>query len=162
MKYYTTIILMIFSLAIYTNCSERPSEKKKTQIEAFEDSYVCRGKTYSSDEEYFRAQGVGSSSNEQIAKRKANTNANANLAAKVSEYRQNKQGGSSAEQNENNEIETETTNHSRTVINERLVNVRVVCAETVFEDDVYTVSVIVEMAVSDISFDRKIAMVKSP
>jgi len=156
MKYYTTIILMIFSLAIYTNCSDRPSDDKKTQIEAFEDSYVCRGKTYSSDEEYLRVQGVGSSRNEQIAKRKANTNANANLAAKISEYRQKMKGSSPAEQNEDNAVKAETANHSRTVINERLVNVRVVCVETVFKDDMYTVSVIVEMAVNDISFDREI------
>ncbi len=150
MKYYVIIVLAAFYLAICTTCSDMPSEDKKTKIEVFEDSYVCQGKTYSSDEECLRAKGVGSSRNEQIARRKANTNANANLAAKISEYRQNLKGSTSAEQNEDNIVKTETTNHSRKVINERLVNVRVVCAETVFENDMYMVSVIVEMAVNDI------------
>ena len=150
MKHKSLIILILFSLLLNTNCGDRAVDNNETEIRTVEEGYLCKGEAYSSDDEYLRAQGVGSSRNEQIARRKAQTDANVNLAAKVSQYRQKIAGHTSSHHNGKNETYTGSSNYSRKVVNERLVNVRVVCIETGFEDDMYNVSMIVEMAVNDI------------
>ena len=153
MNYYILTITFI-SIILSTGCNNTGSGKEHSIKET--EKYLCEGNTYASDNEHIRAKGIGASQNKQIARQKARTKANANLAAKVSEYRQKIADYPSG----NNNNTDDSSKYSRTVINEQLVNVRIICTETTLKDDIYTVSMIIEMAKSDVILDKEMVVAK--
>ncbi|MFP4556535.1 MAG: hypothetical protein ACLFNU_06670 [Bacteroidales bacterium] len=107
----------------------------------------CNDNEYSSDKTHFRGTGMGESTNLSAARRKANLDANAALAAGVNRtvktvtdrYTQDITVGDASEYAEKFEDMT------RSVVNQTLNNVSTVCNKTFQKDGKYSVYVAVEV-----------------
>ncbi len=116
----------------------------------------CSDEQYHSDKKYFRGTGNAKSTNLSMAKRKANTDANAMLAASINRtiksvtdrYSQDIMVGDASEFAEKFEEMT------RSVVNQTLNNVSTVCSETYeTEDKGYHVFMAVEVAKDELLND---------
>ena len=128
----------------------------KTAVQAQQDVEVvvpCSGPEFMTDNEYFRASAMGLSTDMNIAKKKAMTEARTGLAeainVKVQAVTDNY--SSSYQQGENEEAKGRYQSLARQVVSQELSGVRVICEKTMkTPDGKYKVYVSVELAGNEI------------
>lgn len=112
----------------------------------------CHGVQYSTDMNYFRATGTATNPNLRTAQRMARLDANGNLAASISVTVQSVTERYITEVRVGDDIESSERfeDITRSVAEQELSNVEVICSETDFENGRYTVYIAVETPRGDI------------
>ncbi|HUX53013.1 MAG TPA: hypothetical protein VMV56_01225 [Williamwhitmania sp.] len=112
----------------------------------------CSDADFHSDSKFFRGTGIGTSQDQSTAKRKANLDASANMAASinrtlksVSDRYTNERQISDASQ-----FEEKFEQMTRDVVNQQLNNVATVCSKTFTKDGKYTTYMAVEVSKDDL------------
>jgi len=109
----------------------------------------CSGPEFSSDGEYFRANQIGESQDQSTAKKKAMSNARADLASSVETTIKGVIDNyvNSRELNNTEEVEERFESLTREVINQKLTGVRTICEKTAMtEAGKYKTYVAIELA----------------
>ena len=146
----TKILFVVVAMAGAFTLASCGGSKKTPDYSAMgqEVNVPCSDNEYHSDKTHFRGTGMGESTNLSAARRKANLDANAMLAASVNRtiktvtdrYTQDITVGEASEFAEKFEDMT------RSVVNQTLNNVSTVCNKTYQKDGKYSVYVAVEVA----------------
>ncbi len=112
----------------------------------------CHGIQYSSDSYYFRATGTAANPNLRTAQRMARLDANANLVASISVTVQSVTERYITEVRAGDDIESSRRfeDITRSVAEQELSNVEIICSETDFDNGRYTVYIAVETPRGDI------------
>ena len=113
----------------------------------------CSGSEYQSDNEYFRANAMGLSTDMSIAKKKALSDARAELATQVSATIQRviDDYTSSYQSGENDEAKRRYQDMARTVVNEKVSGSRIICEKTMKTPDAkYKVYVAVQFSAEEV------------
>lgn len=108
----------------------------------------CGDNEFHSDQKFFRGTGSGTSTDQSMAKSKANVDANSNLAASINRtiktvtdrYRNERSVG------ENSELEQKFEQLTRDVVNQELNNVSTVCSKSYIKDGKWTFYIACEVA----------------
>ena len=142
------IIAAVVIVGAFTLASCGGKKKATKSVLGTEIELPCNDVDYHSTKTHFRGTGQGESTNQSMSKQKANTDANANLAAGINRtiktvsdrYRQDITVGEASEFAEKFESMT------REVVNQELNNVAIVCSNTFMKDGKYITYVAVEVA----------------
>lgn len=132
----------------FTSCKSKQevsSVKNETLIEVH-----CSGPDYRSDKNNFRANSIGESSDQVTARKKAMSNAKADLAGLIQTVIKGTTDNyvNSREFNNVEEVEERFEALNREVINQQLNNIRVICEkQAITKDNRYKTYVAIEMAV---------------
>lgn len=125
MKKIYFVLGLVIALFVITSCGS-----KKAALNGDVEVIVpCSGPEYSSNDEYFRGGAMAQSSDQNMAKKKAMQDARALLATAIapSLKRVIDQYGSSYDQKGQDEVRGRYMEISRTVVNQQLNDVRVIC-----------------------------------
>lgn len=150
---FSLLLVALLATAFMIGCK---SSKKTAKAPKGEEKVTlyCSGKEYFSDDKFFRANDVGESTNQSMAKRKALSNARLQLAASIEttvkavidNYFNSYTSGKTIEDRERYE------GLSREVINQRLAGVRTICEEfTRTPDGNYKCYVAIELSGEDLA-----------
>ena len=134
-KTYGMIALMAITIAA-TGCKKKKNVVKSPQGETPITEY-CSGPDYFSNKDFFRSSGLGESMDQATAKKKAMSNARADLAASlnvtinavVDNY------VNSREFNNKEEIEERFEGLSREIVKQNMVGVNTICSQPVKVND---------------------------
>ncbi len=147
---FNTLMLLLAVMAVTVLFNGCKSKEKATDNSALGTEVItpCSDNDYHSDLTHFRGTGMGESTNLASARRKANLDANAMLAANINRtirsvtdrYTQDITVGDVNEFNEKFEDLT------RSVVNQELNNVAVVCNQTFEKEGRYSVYTAVEVS----------------
>lgn len=107
--------------------------------------FRCQGKTYSSDKEFIRAMGRGTSRDESTAHRMATMDASVNITKAVVAYQQKINAHHDKSQEGTQSVEWGKDSLERESLNMNLQDVRTLCTQTRRKDNMYVTTVIVEM-----------------
>ncbi len=125
------VIALAFGLAVTTGCKK----KKDAQAPAGEVliNEYCTGPEYFSNDEYFRSNGLGESMDQATAKKKALSNARADLASAINTTIKGTIDNyvNSREFNNKEEIEERFEGLTREVINQELQGTKTICQKAV-------------------------------
>ena len=151
-KFYKPFGLFLASAVIFgsmfTSCKSKQevSEVKNEKlIEVF-----CSGDDYRSDKSNFRANSIGESSDQVTARKKAMSNAKADLAGLIQTVIKGTTDNyvNSREFNNVEEVEERFESLTREVLNQQLNNIKVICEkQTVTKEGRYKTYVAIEMSV---------------
>jgi len=126
------VLLLVLSGALITfsGCKSKEKVAKAPGEELIE--VHCSGPEYFSNSEYFRANSVGESLDQATAKKKAISNARADLAAAVETTVKGVVDNyvNSRELNNTEEVEERFESLTREVINQKLTGVKTICEKT--------------------------------
>ncbi|MFW5726059.1 MAG: hypothetical protein ACOCX0_06390 [Bacteroidota bacterium] len=152
MKNLSTVLLLVLMAVAFAQCNSMLSRKERQLPQPDRVVFQCNDQDWSSDREFIRARGQGTSRNESTAHRMAELDANVNLARAVEEYQKKVEAFRDNRQmeKETTEVEWEGSTLSQTEINMSLRNVAAVCSQSELEDNMYTVVKIVEIPLSQI------------
>lgn len=150
--YYLKSILMLtamVSLIIMSGCKSKekavsPQDTGETLIDVY-----CSGTEYFANAEYFRANQVGESLDQATAKKKAMSNARADLASSVETTIKGVIDNyvNSRELNNTEEVEERFESLTREVINQKLTGVKTICEKTTKTDEgKYKTYIAIELA----------------
>lgn len=144
------ISLAVFCMGIASSCG---SSKSATQYQDVEVVTPCSGPEYMTNNDYFRASATGLSTDMNIAKKKALTEARTTLAEainiKVKAVTENYT--SSYQQGEDEEAKGRFQSLARQVVNQELSGIRVICEKTMrTPEGKYRVHIAVELAGNEI------------
>ncbi len=151
MNQLTIVALLLFTSVLFTQC--RSTEDATLRPDETEITQPCSGAEYFTDEEYFRANAMGTSRNQSQSRRMAMSNARADLAGSISvlvsgtvdNYYQQMgvdDGSAYAERYEG---------LFREVVNERLDGIRTICERvTVTDSGQYRTYVAIELTGNEI------------
>jgi len=129
---FLMLLAALFFAPVMQSCkSSKSAEKAKTPSGETKIEVYCSGPGFFSDNEYFRANDVGESTNQSMAKKKAMSNARLGLAsaietkvkAVIDNYFSSYTGSNGIEDKERYE------GLSREVINQELTGIRTICEE---------------------------------
>lgn len=132
----------------FTSCKsskEVSNVKNETVIEVY-----CSGSDYRSDKNNFRANSIGESSDQVVARKKAMSNAKADLAGLIQTVIKGTTDNytNSREFNNVEEVEERFETLTREVINQQLNNVKVICEkQTITKEGRYKTYIAIEMGV---------------
>ena len=132
-KMYKSINLLIVSaLVLSLGLSSCGSKKKATNVAAEEEQLVtfyCDGPEYRTDKKAFRANAIGESQDQMVARKKAMSNAKAALAGQIQTVIKGTTDNyvNSREFNNVEEVEERFETLTREVVNQRLNDVRTIC-----------------------------------
>ena len=151
MKKISMIVMAALGVACLTGCGS-----SKTAAQSQQDVEVvvpCSGPEFMTNNEYFRASAVGLSTDMNIAKKKAMTEARTGLAeaiqTKVQAVTDNY--SSSYQQGENEEAKSRYQSLARQVVSQELAGIRTICEKTMkTPEGKYRVYVSVELAGNEI------------
>ncbi len=128
-----TLALVFLAGLVATGC-----KKKKEVVEAAPEGEVlineyCAGPEYFSNEEFFRSNGLGESMDQATARRRAMSNARADLAASINTLVKGTVDNyvNSREFNNREEIQERYESLTREVINQELNGVKTICQKAV-------------------------------
>ncbi|MCF8335531.1 MAG: hypothetical protein K9H65_02905 [Bacteroidales bacterium] len=141
------LFLAILSAFILSGCSS--SKKTSTATEEEQITFYCSGEEYQSDDKYFRANAIGESRDQMIARKKAMSNAKASLAGKIETVIKGTTDNyvNSREFNNTEEVEERFESLNREVVNQQLNNVKTICQKhTRTDNGTYKTYVAIEMA----------------
>jgi predicted transposase YbfD/YdcC len=130
---YKSIHLMIAAAFIMSvGLSGCGSKKKATNVAKEEEeliTYYCSGPDYRTDKKNFRANAIGESSDQMVARKKAMSNAKAALAGQIETVIKGTTDNyvNSREFNNTEEVEERFESLNREVINQQLNNVKTIC-----------------------------------
>ena len=127
MKNYSIILLGLSF--IYFNCG---SSKKPIPKDEVEVSIPCSGEDFFSSDKYFRSNSIGESLDQMTAKKKAMSNAKAQLAGDIESTMKIVTDNylKSAEFNNKEELLERFEQNARTVINQRLKGIKQICEKS--------------------------------
>lgn len=151
MKKFNSLLLVLFAAVVMTGCG---SAKSVAQTQDVAVDVPCSGLEFQTNKEYFRASAMGLSTDMSIAKKKAMTNARAEIAAaikaKVETVTDNY--ASSYQQGEKDESKSRYQSLTRTVVEQELSGTRVICEKTMKSTDGnYKVYIALELAGNEIA-----------
>jgi len=153
-KMYKSFNLLIASaLIIVLGLSSCGSKKKATNVSETEEeliTYYCSGPDYRTDKKHFRANAIGESSDQMVARKKAMSNAKATLAGQIETVIKGTTDNyvNSREFNNTEEVEERFESLNREVINQQLNNVKTICQKhTRTKSGKYKTYVAIEMSV---------------
>lgn len=145
-----TSILMIASFSVLVMVSGCKSKEKVAKAPGEELIEVhCSGPEYFANAEYFRANQVGESQDQATAKKKAMSNARADLASSVETTIKGVIDNyvNSRELNNTEEVEERFESLTREVINQKLTGVKTICEKTAkTTDGKYKTYIAIELA----------------
>jgi len=110
----------------------------------------CSGPDYRSDKNYFRANSIGESSDQVVARKKASSNAKADLASLIQTVIKGTTDNyvNSREFNNVEEVEEKFESLTREVLNQQLNNIKVICEkQTMTKQGRYKTYLAIEMSV---------------
>lgn len=149
MKKLSFYLMAMLGIAMMSSCG---SSKSATQGDV-EVNVPCSGVEFQTDKEYFRANAMGLSTNMNIAKQKAMTEARASLAAAINAKVRTVTDNytSSYQQGETDESKNRFQSLTRTVVDQELSGTRVICEKTMKDPKGnYKVYVALELAGNEI------------
>lgn len=131
-KMYKSFNLLIASALILSlGLSSCGSKKKATNISEEEEliTFYCDGPEYRTDKKHFRANAIGESRDQMVARKKAMSNAKAALAGQIETVIKGTTDNyvNSREFNNVEEVEERFEALNREVINQQLNNVKTIC-----------------------------------
>lgn len=151
-KIYKPLGLLLAGAVImggtFTSCKsskEVSNVKNETVIEVY-----CSGPEYRSDKNNFRANSIGESSDQVVARKKAMSNVKADLAGLIQTVIKGTTDNyvNSREFNNVEEVEERFETLTREVINQQLNNVKVICEkQTITKEGRYKTYIAIEMGV---------------
>lgn len=149
MKKLSYLLSTLLVLLLFTNCGGTKVATGDVKV-----NVPCSGPEFRTDKGYFRAHAMGLSTDMSIAKKKAMSNARTELAgainAKVKSVTDHY--ASSYQQGEQEEAKSRYQQLTRTVVEQELTGLRVICEETMRSSDGnYKVYVAVELSGEDIA-----------
>jgi hypothetical protein len=145
------LLTALVSLLVISGCKSKEKavkESGETLIEVY-----CSGPEYFADKEYFRANQVGESVDQATAKKKAMSNARADLASSVETTIKGVIDNyvNSRELNNVEEAEERFESLTREVINQKLTGVKTICEKTTKTDDgKYKTYIAIELSGDDL------------
>src|SRR5690554_4565929 len=124
-------IMAFLSIAVLTGCKKN-KEVKAPEGEVLINEY-CSGEEFFSDNEFFRANGLGESMDQATAKKKALSNARADLASAINTTIKGTIDNyvNSREMNNKEEVEERFEGLTREVINQELKGTKTICQKAV-------------------------------
>lgn len=130
--YKSANILITAALVTSLVLSGCSSKKKATNVAAEEEeliTFYCDGDEYRTDKKHFRANAVGESSDQMVARKKAMSNAKSALAGQIETVIKGATDNyvNSREFNNTEEVEERFESLNREVINQQLNNVKTIC-----------------------------------
>jgi hypothetical protein len=146
-------LLIASALIIVLGLSSCGSKKKATNVSENEEeliTYYCSGPDYRTDKKHFRANAIGESSDQMVARKKAMSNAKAALAGQIETVIKGTTDNyvNSREFNNTEEVEERFESLNREVINQQLNNVKTICQKhTRTKSGKYKTYVAIEMSV---------------
>lgn len=151
------IVAVLMSVVFITSLMSCGSSKKiaqKMQEDELGQEVIvpCSEEEYHTDKKYFRATGIGLSTDLSTSKRKANLNASANLAASINKLikRVADQYINEREVANSGEFSRKFEEITREVVKQEIVNMAEVCAKTYKKNGKYNTYMAVEVARKDI------------
>ena len=151
-KIYKPLGLLLVGAVVFgstfTSCKsskEVSNVKNETVIEVY-----CSGPDYRSDKNTFRANSIGESSDQVVARKKAMSNTKADLAGLIETIIKGTTDNytNSREFNNVEEVEERFETLSREVINQQLNNIKVICEkQTITKEGRYKTYIAIEMSV---------------
>jgi hypothetical protein len=151
--YRSSNLLIASALIIVLGLSSCGSKKKATNVSEQEEeliTYYCSGEDYRTDKKHFRANAIGESSDQMVARKKAMSNAKAALAGQIETVIKGTTDNyvNSREFNNTEEVEERFESLNREVINQQLNNVKTICQKhTRTKSGKYKTYVAIEMSV---------------
>jgi hypothetical protein len=142
-----TMLIVLSAIFVLSGCKSKEKVAKtpgETIIEV-----PCSGPEFFSDGEYFRANQLGDSQDQATAKKKAMSNARADLASSIETTIKGVIDNyvNSRELNNTEEVEERFESLTREVINQKLNGVRTICEKTAITDDgKYKTYIAIELA----------------
>jgi len=124
-------IMAFLSITVLTGCKKN-KEVKAPEGEVLINEY-CSGEEFFSDNEFFRANGLGESMDQATAKKKALSNARADLASAINTTIKGTIDNyvNSREMNNKEEVEERFEGLTREVINQELKGTKTICQKAV-------------------------------
>ena len=164
MKLKQVIVLglgVIMTAGLNSCGSSEKAVSSKAQGEKLIEVY-CTGSEYQSDKTHFRASAVGESLDQMVSKKKAGTNARAELASLVASTIKGTIDNyvNSTEMNNVEQVEERFEGLTREVINQQLNNIKVICEkQTLTGQNKYKTYVAIEMSAEDLekAIDQKLS-----
>jgi len=128
-------VFMLATMAVFIILSGCKSKEKISKVEDQGETLIevyCSGPDYQSDNEFFRANQVGESVDQATAKKKAQSNARAELASSIETTIKTVVDNyvNSRELNNVEEAEERYESLSREVVNQKLTGVKTICEKT--------------------------------
>ncbi len=144
-------ILVLLTLAI-SGCSSLSGRRAEKLPEPDRIIFRCNGVEYSSDGQFIRAMGSGTSRNESTAARMAGLDASVNLARAIKNYEEKITAFRDKRQVKRGEaaVEWEEGTLTREQINMTLSNVSTICSETKTDGEMYITIQIVEVPIHQV------------
>lgn len=136
MKRINLLGASLFTIVVMTSCgSSKPAMQPVQQPAVQQDVEInvpCSGPEFQTNKEYFRASSMGLSTDMSIAKKKAMTEARAEIATAISAKVKSVTDSyaSSYQQGENDESKSRYQSLTRTVVEQELSGTRVICEKT--------------------------------
>jgi hypothetical protein len=153
----TALTLMVVSFGILLLIGGCKSKQKTVQAPASGETRIevlCSGPEYQSDKEYFRASSIGESMDQATSKKKALSNAKADLAGFIETTLKATFDNYVKDSEMNNVSETleKYEGLSREVVNQKLNGIKVICEEqTMTKTNNYKTYVAIELAGDEIA-----------
>ncbi len=145
MKKISSFIMIAFLGIIMVSCgSSKPAVAQDVEV-----NVPCSGPEYQSNSEYFRASAMGLSTDMSIAKKKAMSSANAEIAGAIQTKVQNMTEDyfNSYQKDEKDETKRRFEGMTRSVVDQTLKGLRIICEKTMKSPEGnYKVYVTVELA----------------
>lgn len=151
--YKSFSLLIASALIMVLGLSSCGSKEKATNVSENEEeliTYYCSGPDYRTDKKHFRANAIGESSDQMVARKKAMSNAKAALAGQIETVIKGTTDNyvNSREFNNTEEVEERFESLNREVINQQLNNVKTICQKhTRTDGGKYKTYVAIEMSV---------------
>ncbi len=147
---FTLIGAVLLGMGPLTSCKSRKLKAPKGEVEIV---VPCSGKDFWSNKEVFRANAVGESKDQMVSRKKAISNARADLASSINTTIKGTIDNyvNSREFNNQEDVEERFEGLTREVINQELAGVETIC-EKVFttEDSTYKTYIAIEMSGEDL------------
>ncbi|MDE5422969.1 hypothetical protein L3073_12195 [Ancylomarina sp. DW003] len=143
---------MIMTAGLSSCGSSEKVASTKSQGEELIEVY-CTGPDYQSDKKHFRASAIGESLDQMVSKKKAGTNARAELASLVASTIKGTIDNyvNSTELNNVEQVEERFEGLTREVINQQLNNIKVICEkQTRTAQSKYKTYIAIEMSADDL------------
>ena len=151
-KLLTLSLLSIFLLAGISSCKNKKKANETAKGETLIEVY-CSGPEYFTDKKYFRANAIGESLDQMTAKKKALSNARAQLATDMNSTMKivGDNYVKSSEFNNKEEVTQTFQENARTVVDQSLTGVRVICEkQTVTAEGKYKTYIAIELSADEI------------
>ena len=152
-KFNLLLSITIMLLVAFTGCKSKEKVAKPEKGETLVTSYCAGEKSFMSDKDFFRSSAVGESMDQSVSKKKAMSNAKAELSGLIQTTMKGVTDNYVKSSGFNNVegLEVKFEGNTREVINQNLSNVKVVCEkQTKTAEGNYKTYICLEVSATDI------------